>query len=434
MQDVNDDMDELLRRAANSYPLNTNSADWSRVADALRSSENVEDGDVEAPDGSSGKKKYRNLLLLFLLLTIPLLCVDYVLINGRLASGATTKMNKEVPEPKGIINRAKPAGEKSNQRVALFVKKNNGDKYPAFEGADKKRITNSNLKANEIPLSVLRAASKVTSKNTGLPSHENLYQSNGSPVTVGDNLENNYSKERENDVVAYKPELKTRGDLNDTFGGKVNKEVESTKETIFNKKKNKPAIYAGLLAGPDASTIKFQSVNKTGFSVGLVLGYAFSKKLTVETGVLWDKKFYYTDGKYFNPKNLSIPSFISIDDVDGSCSMIEAPVNVAYTIKSYHRSFLTANAGISSYFMKNENYSYTFQRSGVENEWNLAYKNSTINLFSVANIGAAYNHDLSKSFTLRIQPYIKIPISGIGMGRLPITSSGVYFVLSKRIK
>ena len=35
MQYVNDDMDELFRRAAKDYPLNTNSADWEKVKNKL---------------------------------------------------------------------------------------------------------------------------------------------------------------------------------------------------------------------------------------------------------------------------------------------------------------------------------------------------------------------------------------------------------------
>ena len=35
MQYVNDDMDELFRRAAENYPLNTNSADWNEVQKKL---------------------------------------------------------------------------------------------------------------------------------------------------------------------------------------------------------------------------------------------------------------------------------------------------------------------------------------------------------------------------------------------------------------
>ncbi len=43
MQNVNDDMDGLFRRAASNYPLNTNSADWNKVLSALDASEKAEE-------------------------------------------------------------------------------------------------------------------------------------------------------------------------------------------------------------------------------------------------------------------------------------------------------------------------------------------------------------------------------------------------------
>ena len=41
MEHVNDDMDELFRRAAEGYPLNTDSADWNGVERKLSSAESV---------------------------------------------------------------------------------------------------------------------------------------------------------------------------------------------------------------------------------------------------------------------------------------------------------------------------------------------------------------------------------------------------------
>src|SRR4051812_38811696 len=37
MQYINDDMDELIRRAAEDYPLNTSGADWERVKKGMES-------------------------------------------------------------------------------------------------------------------------------------------------------------------------------------------------------------------------------------------------------------------------------------------------------------------------------------------------------------------------------------------------------------
>src|SRR5574337_856772 len=64
MQYVNDDMDELFRRAAENYPLDTKGADWSKVVAALQG----EAQEKTIPE----KKKNKNGRLLWLLLLLPL--------------------------------------------------------------------------------------------------------------------------------------------------------------------------------------------------------------------------------------------------------------------------------------------------------------------------------------------------------------------------
>src|SRR5215217_5851911 len=71
MQFVNDDMDdELFRRAAEEYPLKTDSGDWNAVMNKLQAGENNKKGD---------RAKY-----LFLLALIPLflICTTYINTNS----------------------------------------------------------------------------------------------------------------------------------------------------------------------------------------------------------------------------------------------------------------------------------------------------------------------------------------------------------------
>lgn len=438
MQDVNDDMDGLLRRAANGYPLNTNSADWNKVLNALHSSENVEE-DHSAEDNSFiTRKKFPDILLLLLLLSVPLLCVDYALVNNRIIPGQeTSKINTESTPRKASYNHANTAAKATNERLLFIESKSRNKDYPADNIYKKQFGSNVKLKVDESELSAFSSDPKLVTKDFLDSTNKSFNKNNGLPETGSTaetrKPEKGYSINVTTDKpVISSPLLKTKPNVNNTFDTGASNKIEERKETSLNGKKDK-RWYAGLLAGPDISTIKFQKADKTGFSAGLLIGYALNKKLSIETGVLWDKKFYYTEGKYFNPKNTSIPSYIRIDDVNGNCGMIEWPVNLSYTLKSFNKGYLTATTGISSYFMKRENYSYTYQRNGTEHEWNLSYKNSSTNLLSVASVGFGYNHNISKSYMLRIQPYIKIPVSGIGMGRLPITSSGVYIVLTKKI-
>src|SRR5215217_6482334 len=65
MQHINDDMDELFRRAADDYPLKTDNANWDVVAKKLL---------VEQPvSNKSSKNNYKYLLLLLLLIPLGLL-------------------------------------------------------------------------------------------------------------------------------------------------------------------------------------------------------------------------------------------------------------------------------------------------------------------------------------------------------------------------
>ena len=69
MRDINDDMDDLFRRAADKYPLNTNSSDWNKVQSAMQLSEK----EVQV----KSKKNYRRFLWLLLLLPFAFVVEKY---------------------------------------------------------------------------------------------------------------------------------------------------------------------------------------------------------------------------------------------------------------------------------------------------------------------------------------------------------------------
>ena len=91
MQEANDNMDELFRRAAENYPLDTSSKDWNKVALALQSEQDI------APPV---KKEHRGKFLwLLLLLPLGLICNQFAFPgeNEKLASG-----NKESETIKSV--------------------------------------------------------------------------------------------------------------------------------------------------------------------------------------------------------------------------------------------------------------------------------------------------------------------------------------------
>ena len=183
-------------------------------------------------------------------------------------------------------------------------------------------------------------------------------------------------------------------------------------------------LYAGIVAGMDLSSVQFQSV-KTGASQGLILGYAFNNRWSVESGVLWDKKRFYDDGSNFNPPGYTPSSTVQIVSVNGTNRMYEWPLNVRYTIIPRKHS-LFATAGVSSYFMKTEHFDYEYVQSNQPGGHNyMTYNNATKNWFSVVNLSLGYSHKLGSVGSLRIEPYFKIPIGNLGTANMPIMSTGL---------
>ncbi|ACU63800.1 outer membrane beta-barrel protein [Chitinophaga pinensis] len=196
----------------------------------------------------------------------------------------------------------------------------------------------------------------------------------------------------------------------------------------------KKGLYYGLLFSPDLTTVKFQRTSNVGYNVGLLAGYRFGKKLAVETGVLYERKFYYSTGEYFNTTKTPWPADMDLINVDGWCNMYEIPVNVRFTFATGEKSSWYANAGMSSYIMKKQKYDYSYKYYGQYGERNWTYRKTTADWFSIIHLGVGYERPVGVLGTLRVEPYIKIPSRGIGIGDLPVTSVGMNIGLTRPLR
>ena len=196
---------------------------------------------------------------------------------------------------------------------------------------------------------------------------------------------------------------------------------------------NQSGIYAGILCGVDMSSIHFNSV-KTGATMGFIIGYAFNQKWSIESGLLWDTKRVYDNGSYFNPPGYTPTNGIKIVAVNGKSRLYELPINMKYTIIPGKHSLFTT-AGISSYIMRSENYDYEYMQNNQPGGHNyLSYANETKNWFSVVNLSLGYNHKLGGNGNIRVEPYLKLPLNTLGVGNMPIMSSGLNVGFTKPLR
>ncbi|MFT3827987.1 MAG: porin family protein [Chitinophagaceae bacterium] len=438
-------MENVFRKAAADYPLKTDGGDWDAVMQRLQ-----QPNDVPPAGNKSGKD--RSGTGWFWLLLLPLAFVAHIppFRAGNGQGTATTKQNITA------IPVATTVQQQVSQQVVSRQEKpgtdntvdNSTNKYqpvkkvtlPQYSQATSGKLLTYHTYSNNNTGISLRVSRNQVTKNT-----DQLAQTERLQITEQDNIamkdEGGTVLTGETNITEKPTAQKATGDST------VSKEIsEEKKDSVVNnpvpaetKDKKEPVkkekgFYAGIVISPDLSTVKMQQVRKLGYSAGVLIGYRLSKRWAIETGALWEKKYYYSDGEYFKTDKIPLPSGTTVNNVNGWCNMIDIPVTARYffSIKQHHT--WSANAGLLSYIMNKESYTYNYTRYGNVYERGWDYKSSTRNWFSVAQLGIGYEYNIGRWGNLRVEPYVRIPLGGIGIGSLPVSSAGLNIGIMKSIR
>jgi hypothetical protein len=465
----NDDMDELMRRAAEEYPLKTGPGDWNAVKKAL---------DAEAPPMPGRKKDNRRFLWLLLLLPLGLICNRYL---GFAPGGDESYTERKAPTPavnpgddEAQTKRTATPGAKNRQeesRSQIEQPSTTQTQAPGSSGdqplADKEKtlvdrdpspIPNKNTVRHQSQ--ERRTATTATPKTVKQKTTKPVLQSS-TPKTGGN--ENAYARKEKESVptgqeVTPPPTKESAVSLVDKYPSADTSAVQEEPEEPVTEqkaattpiapdstatavatnekqaKKKDKRFYLGLLAAGDATTIRFQEVDHLGTGYGAFAGYELNGKWSIEAGVLSVKKEYYTDGRHFNTSKIYMPQNSQITSVEGNCRMIEIPVTVKYNF-SGGRNLWFGTAGISSYLMKAEHYSYVYYYplTGQSVERYRSYSSSSNHFVASALLSGGYQFRLGRHSTFRLEPYVKIPLRGLGIGSLPLFSTGLQAGFTRKL-
>jgi hypothetical protein len=441
MQLLDDDMDELFRNAASDYPLNTGGGDWEAMRDRLQQADNNQSGTATGrlTDRWWFKPGTFSLITAFLLITAVkdlsngerLLAEDGSKAIRRQRVLEPHKANKEIINGSQVIKEDKVEADSRDHQDAhehvvrkdeLKVTKQYTGNRPTTGDSEQSSVNrktgNNTVRASviqDVPISSYPAArpgiTAVNSPSLSLDGIQGIANRDQLPAANIVHTNNSIS-------------LPT---VNNNIPAPV-KKVKQAPPYL------KTGLYYGLIASPDITTVKFQRASNVGYNVGLLAGFRFNKRLAVETGVIYERKYYYSTGKYFSKKNTPWPDNMKILDVDGWCNMYEIPLNVRYTFATSSRSSWYVNGGISSYIMKKQGYNYSYEYYGSPGNRDWVYRHTTKDWFSNVHVGVGYERSAGVLGTLRIEPYVKIPVKGIGVGELPVTSVGMNIGLTRPIR
>lgn len=194
-----------------------------------------------------------------------------------------------------------------------------------------------------------------------------------------------------------------------------------------NKKGN--SFFFTLSTGPDVS---FVINNKSGTSkllTGAGIGYTFNNRFTLRTGFYSARKVYTASPDAYHPPANFYTYYPYLEKVDADCKVYEIPITVSYHFKQSAKQNWFVTAGISSYLMKEEkyNYFYKYTPSGPLHSRERTLYNENKHFLSTLTLSGGYQRNIGKHISIMAEPYVKLPLSGVGYGKVKLNSGGVLF-------
>jgi len=401
MQDLDNNMDELLRKAADNYGLKPGQSNWEIIAPQLEYTA----ADTVLTKRKNNFKKYSAATILTWMF----------LICGGIFNRQAHYKPEAIPAHKIITNHI--AGNNSEEvntisRVSPDYEKINAPANHKEQTTGDQRFYNGY--SNNAP--GIKIRQEQTLKQFSISSQG----SNEKKAVKTLQLKNNAYNIDDNNVPATeKAATKTAAGENNTNNAPaVTQKITLKKQTGF---------YGGLLAGVSFNAVKYQGLRKPGFDFGLLAGYQFNKNISLETGLLYAKKNYYSDGKYFSMNKVggSMPQGMQVLSLEGSTQLLEIPVRVKYSLVQKKNNTVYTAAGISSYVLLKEKNNYLTLLNGTKENIISTYPQSSGYFAASVHLGAGYEYKASDKINIRIEPYVQIPLKGIGVGSLPVMSAGI---------
>jgi hypothetical protein len=188
------------------------------------------------------------------------------------------------------------------------------------------------------------------------------------------------------------------------------------------------SIQLSLVTAPDLTTVKFKNPESISTNAGLLLGIPVSKRISIVTGAVWANKLYQANPDDYAPTPDYWYGRHKPSTIKAKCNVLDIPLNVRYQVLEWGKNELSVQAGISSYLMLDEKYTYTYRSGGQDTystTWHVTNQNR--HWLGVQNFSVGYTRKLSPAFAVGAEPFVKLPYKSIGAGKVNLTSAGVFF-------
>ncbi len=201
-------------------------------------------------------------------------------------------------------------------------------------------------------------------------------------------------------------------------------EQTETDKTEGNETFSKSRFSLAINFAPDLNGVEQLQSNKVSYSMGAGLTYHISKKLDIEAAAAYGKKNYQTGFSSFRPANNSLFQ-VKPNIVSSGFDVMDLQLNLAYTLFKKGKSSIGFGAGVSSYLMLDEQYSFTYQNLNARGLTSFSTGYQRNHFFGIANLNLSYKRNLTNRVKLSLSPFLKLPLTDLGYGNIRLRSAGM---------
>lgn len=186
--------------------------------------------------------------------------------------------------------------------------------------------------------------------------------------------------------------------------------------------------------GPDFSFTSSNDLGETKLLLGGGAGFQLNDRIMLRTGLFSARKVYSAKPEDYDPPADFWNYYPNMQKIDANCKVYEVPLLVSYQFGKSTRQSWFATTGISTYIMKEEKYKYYYKPYPNSPTYTRDYtiKNRFEHHFSVVTLSGGYKRNFGKRMTVMAEPYFKVPLDGIGFGKVKLNSGGIMFSIGVR--
>jgi hypothetical protein len=155
--------------------------------------------------------------------------------------------------------------------------------------------------------------------------------------------------------------------------------------------------------------------------------YRFTPRLRARTGLIRSVKRYAARGSDYAPPDGYWRAGSPILALDANCRITEIPLDLRYELVVRPTYSLFLSTGLTSLLMRNERYTYQYERNGTLTTatWSLARGSNHV--LSVLNLSGGVERAVGGRWSVQAEPFVRLPLGGVGFGQIKLRSAGVAF-------